>query len=203
MIREHRHKRILSILKSDGVASLADIHALMPQVSRVTLRRDLADLAEAGALRRTHGGATLPDAAVLRALRTRSSVAQSSSDLPDPEIFQLDAVILPPITGRGSDALRRRIIRSQIPFLAESAPQVGGVYLGPDNRTAGLELGQLAGRETPSGSATLLIIYNPELSNTRERAEGFEAGLRSTHHGSLRSSGLTARLSIAPRSEWR
>jgi DeoR/GlpR family transcriptional regulator of sugar metabolism len=49
-----------------------------------------------------------------------------------------------------------------------------------------LELGQLAGRETSAGSATLLIIYHPELSNTRERADGFETGLRSTHRDPLR-----------------
>jgi DeoR/GlpR family transcriptional regulator of sugar metabolism len=186
MIKEHRHKRILSILQTEGVVSLADIHALMPETSRVTLRRDLADLAEVGALRRTHGGATLPDTTVLRTAGSLSATSVRVADLPDPETFQLDAVILPPVSGRGSEALRRRITRSRVPFLAESASQPGGVYLGPDNRTAGLELGQLAGRETPAGPAALLVIYHPELSNTRDRADGFEAGFRAAHQGPVR-----------------
>jgi hypothetical protein len=153
MIKEHRHKRILSILKADGVASLADIHALMPEISRVTLRRDLADLAEAGALRRTHGGATLPDAAILRASRPHASRSQYSTDLANSEILQLDAVILPPISGRGSEALRQRIIRSKIPFLAESALRLVE-SISEDNRSAGLELGQTGWAGNVGRSAT-------------------------------------------------
>jgi DeoR/GlpR family transcriptional regulator of sugar metabolism len=95
-------------------------------------------------------------------------------------------VILPPIGGPGSDALRRRILRSGVPFLAESAPQSGGVYLGPDNLAAGRELGELAGRSEPMRPLTLLVIGQPDQANTRARAEGFEAGLRASHAGPLR-----------------
>jgi DeoR/GlpR family transcriptional regulator of sugar metabolism len=186
MIREHRHKRILTVLHAEGVVSLAGLHALMPQTSRVTLRRDLTELAEAGALRRTHGGATLPDADVLRRPVASSSGLRLVPERPDLETSKLDGVILPPIPGPGSDALRRRIVRTRIPFLAESAPQIGGVYLGPDNRAAGRELGTLAGGQAPGGSATLLMVCQPDLANTRERADGFEAGFRIGHNGPLR-----------------
>jgi DeoR/GlpR family transcriptional regulator of sugar metabolism/ABC-type sugar transport system substrate-binding protein len=185
MLREHRHRRILSILAAEGAASLAELHALMPESSRVTLRRDLADLAEAGALRRTHGGATLPDAEVLRPppalARPRLVPAE-----PDLDTSRLDAVILPPVGGPGSEALRRRLARGRMPFLAESAPQAGGVYLGPDNRGAGEELGELAGRELAAGPVALLVVGQPDQANTRDRAEGFEAGLRRAHGGPVR-----------------
>lgn len=186
MIREHRHKRILSILQTEGVASLADLHALMPETSRVTLRRDLAELADAGALRRTHGGATLPDAAILRQAKPSLGPPRLVPDLVDLETSRLDAVILPPISGPGSDALRRRIVRSRIPFLAESAAQAGGLYLGPDNRASARELGEFAARELPPGSAAVLTVCHPDLANTRERAEWFEAGLRAAHDGPIR-----------------
>lgn len=186
MIRELRQSRILSILQAEGAASLADLHALMPETSRVTLRRDLAELAEAGAVRRTHGGATLPDAAVLRRAKPGQPGPRLVPDAMGLDTSRLDAVILPPIAGPGSDALRRRILRSGVPFLAESAPQPGGTYLGPDNRAAGRELGELAGRREPAGPLTLLVVGQPDQANTRDRAEGFEAGLRASREGPLR-----------------
>lgn len=186
MIRDHRHRRIMSILQVEGAVSLVELHGVMPETSLVTLRRDLADLAEAGALRRTHGGATLSDTAVLARHKTPISKLRLISDILNLEPASLDAVILPPISGPGSEALRRRIVQSKLPFLAESAPQHGGSYLGPDNRAAGQELGELAGRQLPPGPVTILMICQPDLSNTRERADGFEAGARLTHSGPIR-----------------
>ncbi|SDF02936.1 substrate-binding domain-containing protein [Limimaricola pyoseonensis] len=176
MIKKKRHERILALLRSDGMIAIAQLARLMPEVSEVTLRRDVAELAEAGALKRTRGGATLPDAALLDPARARA---------PHP-LAGLDAVILPPVPGPGSDALRHWITRRGIPFIAESAPQRGGCYLGPDNHEAGRELGRHAGR-TLSGRARLklLMLTQPELENTRARAGGFEAGLRESFGGAL------------------
>ena len=116
VIKERRQKRILSILNSDGVVEIAQLSRSMPEVSRVTLRRDIAELAEAGALKRTHGGAKLPDAAVLKHSRPNTLSARVSA------IDGLDAVILPPILGPGADALRRHFRRRAIPFFAEFGP---------------------------------------------------------------------------------
>ena len=91
------------------------------------------------------------------------------------------------VSGRGGDALRRQITRRGIPFLAESAPQQGGQYLGPDNKQAGLELGRLAGQDAVDvHELRVLIVGHPELTNTRERAAGFEAGLREAFNGDLK-----------------
>jgi len=174
MIKEQRHARILSILRQQGVVSVEELQRFMPGVAAVTLRRDLAQLDELGALRRRHGGAALPDETLVRAKGSLpgADVTPLASDLES-----LDAVILPPISGRGSDVLRREIVRRGIPFIAESAPQSGGAYLGPDNFAAGKELGKLAGREMGDRPVSLLVIGVAELLNTRERVEGFEAGL--------------------------
>ena len=116
MIKERRQKRILAVLKREGTVDLTELSRLMPEVSRVTLRRDMADLAEAGALKRTHGGAVLPDAELLAPDRTPRLVSDGAAS------DDFDAIILPPVADPGGAALRRRIRNRGIPFLAESAP---------------------------------------------------------------------------------
>lgn len=187
MIKERRQQRILECLATDGVVQISALSVLMPEVSRVTLRRDIAELAEAGALKRTHGGAVRPDADLLKNPKDGAKghpVGPLALSLLG--VDGLDAVILPPLQGKGGDALRRHVLRRGIPFLAESAPQPGGVYLGPDNFRAAHELGQLAGKDASfperKGSAPIrvLIIGQTHLENTQARVAGFEAGLRET-----------------------
>ena len=182
MIKYRRHKRILSILQGEGVVDLAELKKIMPEVSLVTLRRDIAELADAGLLKRTHGGAVLVDNANRPSTDTPHTVriVNMASQLEG-----LDAIILPPVKGSKSNTLRRQIIRSGIPFLAESAPQTGGVFLGPDNIAATRELGRLAGYQTSSSSIYLLLICQPNLSNTQQRSNGFEEGFRESYKGSL------------------
>ena len=176
---------------------------MLPEVSTVTIRRDIASLAEAGSLRRTRGGAMLKkvETADVETPFAKSSdspkgkgIATSGSDnlsdledtLPSVE-EAFDAVILPPISGRGADALRKQVHRRNLPFLAESAPQQGGTYLGPDNYRAGYDLGKTAGAQLSGHlqSADLLLICQDTLPNTRERADGFEQGLRAAFAGAV------------------
>ena len=174
VIKQQRHVRILSVLRREGAVSLAALSQLLPEVSRVTLRRDIVELAEAGALKRRHGGAVLPDADVVSVRGVTHLVPPSRVDA----LARADAVILPPVSGRGGSALRRQILRRGIPFLAESAAQEGGAYLGPQNAESGRALGQLAGRAARPGPIAALAICQPELSNTKARSDGFEVGLR-------------------------
>lgn len=174
MIKEQRHARILSILRQQGVVSMEELRRAMPEVAAVTLRRDLAQLDELGAIRRRHGGAVLPDEALVRA---KDALPGAEINPLASDLDTLNAVILPPISGRGSDVLRREIIRRGIPFIAESAPQPGGAYLGPDNFAAGAELGRLAAREMAGRPFSMLVIGVADLANTRDRVAGFETGL--------------------------
>jgi DeoR/GlpR family transcriptional regulator of sugar metabolism len=178
MIKHRRQLRIVEILRAEGSIEVSELTRMMPEVSEVTLRRDIAELAEAGALKRTHGGAVLPDAMVLRPEKTGPRLVTSQSV--GSELEGLDAIILPPVSGRGAEALRYQIKRKKLPFLAESAEQAGGVYLGPDNLAAGLELGQFAGQSLKGPDHTVLVIHQPDLANICDRADGFEAGLKET-----------------------
>jgi DeoR/GlpR family transcriptional regulator of sugar metabolism/ABC-type sugar transport system substrate-binding protein len=180
MIKDQRHKRIVTILHREGSVDIDTLSRLMPEVSRVTLRRDLAELAEAGALKRTHGGAVLPDSGLI----ARAGPLNATADLAEivSALDEFDAVILPPIPGRGSEALRRDICRRDIPFVAESASQAGGNYVGPNNYAAGWELGCLAGARFSTRTSRVLIVGLHALSNTRARAEGFKAGFEQRAH---------------------
>lgn len=174
MIREQRHARILSVLHRQGVVSVEELRRLMPEVAGVTIRRDLAQLDEAGALRRRHGGAALADVALVRGsgpLPGAEAVPMAS------DLDRLHAVILPPIFGRGAEILRREILRRGLPFIAESAEQPGGSYLGADNQAAGRELGLRAAEDLCGSHVSLLVIGHPDLANTRDRVAGFETGL--------------------------
>ncbi|MEM8822781.1 MAG: substrate-binding domain-containing protein [Pseudomonadota bacterium] len=183
MIKHLRQSRILGILRTEGTVELSSLQRLIPGVSLVTLRRDLSELAEAGALKRTHGGAVLPDADILR-LPSRRPHLVASEDMGS-GLEGMDGIILPPISGRGAEALRRRVARSGAPFLAESAAQDGGVYLGPDNAAAGHALGEAAGRAAAERPAVVLMICQMDLPNTRARSDGFEAGFTAAHGGSV------------------
>ncbi|MHA3066055.1 DeoR/GlpR family DNA-binding transcription regulator [Lacticaseibacillus saniviri] len=56
MLTEERHQHILATLKRQGVVKLKDLMTEL-NASESTIRRDLADLEDAGLLERIHGGA--------------------------------------------------------------------------------------------------------------------------------------------------
>ena len=122
MIAIEREEAILSLLKERGTASLRVLQQGCPGASAVTVRRDLAKLEAQGRLRRIHGGAVRIDA---------PEPAEKSA--PEESLHAFDGLILPPVGGRWAHTLRQQAVRRGMPFLAESAPQAGGIYLGPAN----------------------------------------------------------------------
>jgi DeoR/GlpR family transcriptional regulator of sugar metabolism/ABC-type sugar transport system substrate-binding protein len=179
MMKDARHARILALLDEGEELTLGEIARRIGRVSEITVRRDVAELAELGRLERRRGGAS-------RLGRPERSERETSASAPAPrEIENVDALILPPIDGRGADTLRMLARRRRIPFLAESSAQDFGAYLGPDNFRAGRDLGNVAGRslKTVLERASLLFINIGQLPNTRARCEGFERGFRETFKG--------------------
>jgi DeoR/GlpR family transcriptional regulator of sugar metabolism len=173
MIKLDREARIIELLRQRSPQSVEQLHAALPEVSAVSIRRDIARLAGRGALRRTHGGAmALPE----------EPVAPAG---PDAALDGLAAIILPPVEGRAVDTLRLLARRRAIPFLAESAPQDGGIYLGPDNAAAGRDLGLAAGRMLAGklDAARLLLVSVESLANTRARCDAFLEGFMSAFSG--------------------
>jgi DeoR/GlpR family transcriptional regulator of sugar metabolism len=181
MIRSEREFAILELIEREGVVSVRALAERWPAIAGVTFRRDLARLEAAGRLRRTHGGAVR-----LGAQPARGSAAEPGGSAAE----QADALILPPIGGRWAHTLREHARRRGIPLIAESSPQEGGTYVGPDNRRAGRELGRLAARTVArrgEDSAEILLLSLEELPNTRDRTRGFAEGFREAFAGTVRT----------------
>ena len=177
MIKSSRELRILEMLGRQTPISVNEFQREIGGVSPISIRRDLARLAGRGALVRTHGGA---------AAKPESISADDGQDV-DAGIAAVDAIVLPPVGGRTADTLRLMARRRAIPFLAESSPQPGGIYLGPDNHAAGRDLGVAAG-ELLSGRLTearVLLVSLEDLPNTRARCDGFLAGFTTAFPGPM------------------
>ena len=176
MIKSARETRILDMLQNRSPRTISEFLAAIPGVSAVSIRRDVARLAERGLLERTHGGAA--------ALPLPASLDDTEAE---EGVDGLDAIILPPLEGRALDTLRLSARRRAIPFLAESSPQEGGVYLGPDNAAAGRDLGIAAGTMLAGKLevARLLLVSLESLANTRARGDAFLEGFVSAFPGKV------------------
>ncbi|MDQ0391424.1 substrate-binding domain-containing protein [Labrys monachus] len=179
MIAIEREEAILGLLKEKGTASLRVLQQKCPDASAVTLRRDLARLESQGRLRRIHGGA----------VRIAAADMPEPADRSGPEDGQhaFDGLILPPVGGRWAHTLRQQAMRRGMPFLAESAPQAGGIYLGPANRQESHRLGLYAGQRHGhrAKTAEVLLVTLEALPNARERVEGFMAGFAEAFPGDV------------------
>lgn len=76
-LKEERHQLILNAIRSDGRVTVNELSRLL-DVSEVTVRRDLQQLAAQGLLRRAHGGAVLalpapPEPPVLQRMSQQQS----------------------------------------------------------------------------------------------------------------------------------
>lgn len=60
MLASQRQEHILAVVRAHGAARVADLVASL-DVSDMTVRRDIAELARAGLVRRVHGGAVAPE----------------------------------------------------------------------------------------------------------------------------------------------
>ena len=172
MIPGERDNIILSKVNERGIATVREL-AQECDVTEMTIRRDLSRLDSLGMLRRTYGGAVK--------LTEADTAEFSGASLAAHEDLAPDALILAPVQNNTAHTIRERAIRNQIPFIAESSPQVGAVYLGPDNYRAGYELGEWTGihfREHIGGEAHILCISQYGLANTKARTDGFTDGGR-------------------------
>jgi len=176
MLLAKRETEILALVNKNGSSTVNEL-AEHFGVTEVTIRRDLTNLARLHLLKRTHGGAL--------SLEHDREVALLLAQMPDtPEDPVADALILAPVQNQAAHALRERAMRNRMPFLAESCPQEGAVYVGPHNEEAAYTLGVWTGeyfvkQRGRDASATVLDIAQHELCNARERSDGFLAGFRS------------------------
>jgi len=85
MLSQQRQAIILDLVHRDGGVRLRDLMRRLG-VSDMTVRRDLADLAEQGLVQKVHGGATRPAGATAAAPRPGAvaAIAQHALDLVEP-----------------------------------------------------------------------------------------------------------------------
>ena len=170
MIKEQHRRKYLSILNSDGLVEISQLSRSMPEVSRVTLRRDIAELARAAPFGEHMAGRNL-------GIRITASVAAALADLVS-AIDEVDAIILPPIHGAGADAIGR-LSGAARPVPRRNSPLRRVVSISA--RTISPPVATLAGRlpaRPARGIGNGFDDRAPELPNTRLRGEGFEQGSR-------------------------
>jgi DeoR/GlpR family transcriptional regulator of sugar metabolism len=182
MIKSDRQSRIISILDECDELSIHELARRIGRVSSVTVRRDVAEMASKALIERTHGG-------VARLHNAGAAEPEEADTTIQDQIGDVDAIVLPPIEGRGADTLRSMARRRRIPFLAESSEQEGGVYIGPDNFAAGRELGHCAARALAGkiDEARVLLVSLERLPNTRSRCDGFLTGFSESFKGPVRT----------------
>lgn len=170
MLPAEREHQIINLIEQHGSVTVRDLAELF-NVTEVTVRRDLQRMEEREMLRRTHGGAVSHEFA---------PEPNTNTDV-QPDNTDMDALIIAPVNNRAVHTLREKAIRDQIPFLAESSPQEGAIYLGCRNYEAGHALGVWTGKHIQAHfdfDPIVLDITQQDLSNTRERSQGFIAGLK-------------------------
>ena len=195
MIKSERDQKILSTLGERDIVSTRALYTLLPEVSQVTVRRDVARLAREGRLVRVRGGIkrighgedSLDQTGELPPLpQDMNTSIKAELELPPDEsvddLQNVDVIILPPIEGTLAKTFHRRTQRTGTLCLDESAPGRDGVYLGVDNERAGYDVGCLAGHQFISQGKGLhcLVVGHDTLTNTRQRAFGFLKGIRET-----------------------
>lgn len=181
-VKHQRHQKIVELVAEAEDLTLPELVQRLGHVSVVTVRRDVAELSDRGLLVRTRGGATV-------SRDSSGNPSAESARTPDPlGLGEVDAIILPPVDGTGAATLRSWARRRHISFVAETAPQEGGVYVGHDNFAVGRRLGARAASllNNRGGDVDLLLVSSEMLANTRSRCDGFLRGFTGIFHGKVR-----------------
>ncbi|PRB13066.1 substrate-binding domain-containing protein [Microbacterium sp. MYb62] len=149
MIAEERRERILREIVLRGRLEVNDF-AERQGLSGMTIRRDLAVLAERGLIRRVHGGAVLPDSADAPATGARAigspgrPLATIGLIVPDTGYY------FPPVIRGASEAARAAGIR---------------LVLGATNYDAREEASQLARLSANGVDAIMLVTARPRIDD--------------------------------------
>lgn len=149
MIAEERRERILREIVLRGRIEVLDYAARLG-LSGMTIRRDLAVLAERGLVRRVHGGAVLPDSAEAPAIGARGigsaarPIATIGLIVPDASYY------FPPVIRGASEAARAAGMR---------------LVLGATNYDAREEARQLRRLSQNGVDAIMLVTARPQIDD--------------------------------------
>jgi DeoR/GlpR family transcriptional regulator of sugar metabolism len=175
-----RLDHIVSLVDESGFISVADLSRLC-DVSKMTIRRDLALLDDQKRIRRTYGGAVSLRAEAPESDETRTPPLDKKTDVR--LVDQVDVLIGTSVNPYYDSLLIDRATKKNIPLIAESIEMPNQrTIVAVDNYQAGLDMGRWAGQhicEEGIGQANLLDLtfHQP---NTRARSRGFVDGLQET-----------------------
>ena len=177
MAIEDRQNKIVTLMDQLGFMTVKDLSKTF-QVSEMTIRRDLDNLAGERRLRRTYGGA-----ASLSSLSTEPRRIEELNFLTKPEgklVDRVDVLVATSVNPHYDRLLLERIGKKNIPIVAESLRVLDTpVFVATDNDRAGKDLGQWAGeyaRQNWDGRAVVLdLTYH--LANTQARSRAFYKGV--------------------------
>lgn len=149
MIADERRERILREIVMRGRIEVADF-AARSGLSGMTIRRDLAVLADRGLIRRVHGGAVLPDTADAPATGIRG-IGSASRPLATIGLIVPDArYYFPPLIRGASEAARSAGVR---------------LVLGTTNYDPAEETRQLRRLSTGGADAAMLVTARPDVAD--------------------------------------
>ncbi|WP_309065574.1 LacI family DNA-binding transcriptional regulator [Microbacterium sp.] len=150
MIAEERRERILREIVLRGRMEVADF-AARTGLSGMTIRRDLAVLAERGLVRRVHGGAVLPDTADAPAVGARG-IGSAHRPLATIGLIVPDAAYyFPPLIRGAGDAARAAGAR---------------LVLGTTNYEPAEESRQLTRLAATGADAVMLVTARPDVDES-------------------------------------
>lgn len=178
MPKENRLDQIEKLIDEQGYSSVTELSEIFG-VSKMTIRRDLAQLDEEKRIQRTYGGA-----ATLREEET-----QPTEDLPaqktpkkavSVQVDEVDVLIVTSVNPYFDKLVFDRVSKKNICIVAESLAMPDQcTVVAVDNYQAGFDLGREAGlylRERGFERASLLDLTF-QLANTQTRSRGFIEGL--------------------------
>lgn len=176
-----RQQLILEWIHRHGettVQELADAFS----VSAMTIRRDLENLAAAGNIQRTRGGAKPfpPTSKSISPVEPKNISGKEQFSFLD----DLDVVVLNPMDVHQASMLADECAYRGISLILESIPFAGSrPVVAIDSYSAGVSLGRWIGEYAQSrweGEARILEIGWPEYEDTAERSRGLADGLAQT-----------------------
>jgi DeoR/GlpR family transcriptional regulator of sugar metabolism len=178
MHKQDRFDRIVRLVDESGFLTVTELGKLL-DVSEMTVRRDLEQLAAQSRLQRTYGGA-----ASMQARKPRDNGDTHAADEPHQVLLseRVDALITTALNPHYDGQLLDSIgTKNVIPIVAESLPtQRGEPVVWVDNFQAGRELGRWAGEYTLEhwGGQAHILDLTYYLANTQTRSRGFIIGIR-------------------------
>ena len=181
MAKENRLDLIEKYVDEQGYSSVTELSDIFG-VSKMTIRRDLAQLDEEKRIQRTFGGAaTLREDETQPAEELPAQRAPKRAD--SVQVDDVDVLIVTSVNPYFDKLVLDRVSKKNICIIAESLAMPNGCsVVAVDNYQAGVDLGRAAGlymRQNGFEKASLLDLTF-HLANTQTRSRGFIEGLNET-----------------------